>query len=380
MRLAIIGASTGQIPLCLKAKEMGFYTICFAWEKGAVCRDIVDKFYPISILEKERILNVCREESIDGVVSNASDITAAVVSYIATELHLPGNDFSAFRLIGNKESVRKITEDVEGLSKVKYERFFDQNLLSVKYPYIIKPVSGSAKNGVAYIDNKDDLMTYLKQYSTDELKHLLVEEYIEGKEISVESISFFGKHYVLQITDKKNCGAPHFVELSHHQPSLLPEVVQNRIKKVVPIILDKLGFTNGASHVELKVDEQGRLFLIEINPRGGGDFISEKLVEYSIGYDYIKGMICCALGCFEEPEILSNKCSGVYFLCEQSKYLLEVFKGKTDFPWLREKQFECSAVLNVATGNYDRNGYFIYQSDKRVVLESNKLDVCQRKD
>lgn len=56
MRLAIIGASIGQLPICLKAKEMGLETHCFAWEQGAVCKDFVDFFHPISITEKDKIV------------------------------------------------------------------------------------------------------------------------------------------------------------------------------------------------------------------------------------------------------------------------------------------------------------------------------------
>ena len=80
MKLAIIGASTGQLPLCLKAKEMGLKTICFAWEQGAICKDYVDKFYPISVLEKDEILEMCKLEKVNGVVSNASDLLAEITA------------------------------------------------------------------------------------------------------------------------------------------------------------------------------------------------------------------------------------------------------------------------------------------------------------
>ena len=82
-KLAIIGAAKGQLPLCLKAKEMGLKTICFAWEQGAICREYVDKFYPISIFDKDKILEICINEKIDGIISNASDILSEIVAYIS---------------------------------------------------------------------------------------------------------------------------------------------------------------------------------------------------------------------------------------------------------------------------------------------------------
>ena len=80
MKLAIIGASTGQFPLCKKAKDLGIETFCFAYDKGAVCKDVVDHFYPISIFEMDKIVAICRDLGIEGVVSNASDVTAEVVA------------------------------------------------------------------------------------------------------------------------------------------------------------------------------------------------------------------------------------------------------------------------------------------------------------
>ena len=90
-KLAIIGASYLQLPLVKKAKEMGVYTLCFAWENGAVCKDVADEFYPISIVEKEQILAVCLEKQIDGICTIASDVAAPTVAYVAEMMGLPGN-------------------------------------------------------------------------------------------------------------------------------------------------------------------------------------------------------------------------------------------------------------------------------------------------
>ena len=79
-KLAIIGASYLQEPLVRKAKEMGLYTICFAWAEGAVCSEVCDKFYDISIVEKEQILEICQKEKINGIATIASDVAAPTVA------------------------------------------------------------------------------------------------------------------------------------------------------------------------------------------------------------------------------------------------------------------------------------------------------------
>ena len=105
-RLAIIGASYLQRPLVLRAKEMGLYTICFAWEQGAVCKDLCDLFYPVSITEKEQILALCRKERIDGICTIASDVAAPTVAYVAQQMGLAGNSYEAALKAHDKHAMR----------------------------------------------------------------------------------------------------------------------------------------------------------------------------------------------------------------------------------------------------------------------------------
>ena len=90
-KLAIIGASYLQLPLVQRAKEMGIRTICFAWEEGAVCKDVADTFYPISIVEKEQILEICKQEQIDGVIHPCSEVSMHdCIRYRCTDSSLCG--------------------------------------------------------------------------------------------------------------------------------------------------------------------------------------------------------------------------------------------------------------------------------------------------
>ena len=366
MKIAIIGAASGQLPLCLKAKEFGVETICFAWDKGAVCKNQVDRFYPISIFEKDRIVKICREEKVDGVISNASDITAEIVSYIATQLHLNGIDYSAFQKIKDKATVRLLTNNVEGLSPVNVYQF--PSIDKAPFPCIVKPHTGAAKKGVFFVSDEAELQNVISCSVDGMTSQSFVEEYIQGTEISVETLSFHGTHYIIQTTDKENTGAPHFVELSHHQPSTISFKVMKQVRKIVPRLLDAVGLLNGAAHIELKIDKADNVYLIEINPRGGGDEISNKLVLLSTGYDYIKGMIDVALNHFAPPLLHHNQCAGIYYLCQQTQKRLPFFENSEKEPWLVEKHFDMSNGLYVSTGNYDRNGYLIYQWHTRVII------------
>lgn len=366
MKVAIIGASSGQLPLCEAAHEMGLETICFAWPQGAICRSFVDKYYPVSIIEKDKIVDVCRKEHVDGVVSNASDFTAEVVSYVSEKLGLRGNSYQDLLRLRNKYLVRQATQNVEGLSPVPYQ-LYDAAKVYDKFPYVVKPVSGSSKKGVSFVSCKEEFVAAILN-ANDQSNSILIEQFIDGREISVESLSCDGTHHIIQFTDKKTTGYPHFVELEHHQPAELSDSLKTRISKVVNGLLSAVNYRFGAAHIELKVDDFGRIYLIEINPRGGGDEISNKLVKLSTGYDYIKGIIQTAVGDYHCPDCIPNLYySGIYYLCGQSSYLKNVFLRSDTYSWEVERHFS-NLDMKDALGNYDRSGYLIYQSDHKVVL------------
>ena len=106
MKLAIIGASYLQLPLVKKAREMGLYTLCFAWPEGAVCKDEADEFYPISVIEKEQVLSICKEKQIDGICTIASDVSAPTVAFVAERMGLVGNSYEAAVRANNKYLMR----------------------------------------------------------------------------------------------------------------------------------------------------------------------------------------------------------------------------------------------------------------------------------
>ena len=362
-RIAIIGASTGQLPLCIKAKEMGLETFCFAWPKDAICEEFVDHFIPISIIEMDKIVDLCKEYQVDGVVSNASEATALVVSYVAEKLGKIGTPYQAFLRIQNKEYVRKITNTIEGLGYVNY-RIGKANeiLYTFPVPYVLKPIKGAAKKGVNFVDK--DTISQISIPSDLDDTIFMAEQYIEGQEYSVETISYKGQHEIVQITEKVGTGAPHFVELEHHQPAMLSASVYHKIQNIIPQILSSVGYINGASHIEIKIDSKENIYLIEINPRGGGDYISNNLVGLSTDYDYLKQMISVALDQYKSVPIHNKAYAGIYFLSAHTKRLLPYFDQPMQ-DWVIKRE-RVDGELTVSCSNYDRNGYIIYCSTKKI--------------
>ena len=371
-KLAIIGASYLQRPLVEKAKEMGLYTICFAWAEGAVCKDLVDEFYPISIVDKEEILHICQEKQIDGICTIASDVAAPTVAYVAERMGLVGNSYQASVTANNKYAMRQAFMNAD-VPCPKFlcvedctEATIDKIKQSMKLPLIVKPADRSGSLGVTKVENTEELKDAIDNALACSFKKLaMVEEFVGGREISVEFISYQGKHYPLQITDKVTTGAPHFVELEHHQPSTLSAEMYAQIYAITESALNALGITNGASHSEYKITEDGDVYVIEIGGRMGGDFIGSDLVSLSTGYDFVKGVIDVALGTFNEPKLIESNHSGVYFLCKETEYLLPYFANTNNIEGVVMSEQTDTELRNI-TCSADRSGYLIYKGEGKL--------------
>lgn len=369
-KLAIIGASYLQRPLVEKCKEIGVYSICFAWENGAVCKDLCDKFYPISTLDKEAILKVCRDEKIDGITTIASDVATLTVCYVAEQMGLVGNPVCYSQTATNKYLMRQcfVEYDVPSPKFCLTEGQIPKMIDSFLFPVIVKPTDRSGSRGVEKVLKKDHLQEAIDRACGESFqKKAIIEEFVEGREISVESISFKGIHYVLQITDKVTSGAPFFVELEHHQPSSLPLEIKVKVINIVLKALDALHIQYGASHAELKITEEGDIKVIEIGARMGGDFIGSDLVMLSTGYDFLRGVIEVAFGEFVEPKITENSCSGVFFLSEETKGILPIIQNARDYPEIVRAEVT-DPILRKIKQSSDRSGYFIYRSNNKFII------------
>lgn len=135
---------------------------------------------------------------------------------------------------------------------------------------------------------------------------------------------------------------------------------------LVPLALDALHITNGASHTEIKVTPNGNLKIIEIGARMGGDFIGSNLVELSTGYDFLKGVVQVALGEFEEPVISESAHSGVYFISKETEHLKRYVDNYLSYPEIIEAEMT-DGTLRPVKESADRSGYFIYKADNKFV-------------
>lgn len=330
-KLAIIGASYLQEPLIEKAKEMGIETHVFAWKANDIGEKSADFFYPISIIEKEKIAEKCQEIGIDGICTIATDLGAITVNYVANKLHLIGNSPFCTRVSTNKQAMRqcfkkngdpspKSIEFVQGdvpISDASIGEILRNNQFT--YPVIVKPTDRSGSRGIFKLRDVNGLAEAVMQAESLSFeKSCLIEEFAEGQEYSVEFITWQGKHHFLQLTQKFTTGAPHFIETAHLEPASVSLETLENIKLVVSHALTSLQIEYGASHSEIKITSDGTIRLIEIGGRMGGDFIGSTLVHLSTGVDFVRAVIEVALGI--QPNLVPDcipRDAGVRFVFSQ---------------------------------------------------------------
>lgn len=371
MTLAVVGASYLQLPLVRKAKEMGLRVICFAWPEGAVCADECDVFYPISIVDKEKVLEVCIREKVDGITSIASDVAVPTMAYVADKMGLVGNSMDSALKSTNKYLMRNALFAAE----VPCPRFavigeYDDVSAAIKgmsFPLIVKPTDRSGSMGVCHVDDYDMLAEAVKTAISDSFcGKAIVEECIpDMSEVSVEGISWHGEYHLLQITDKVTTGAPHYVELAHHQPAKLSDSLRTKVVEIVKKGVAALGIRYGATHAELMITSDSQVYVTEIGARMGGDFIGSDLVRLSTGYDFLRGVVQCALG--EQLDFRYDKhsvCSGVWFYAPETRWVKEVISNHTSYSDIVSCELQKDGVKDL-TRSADRAGYFIYAGTTR---------------
>lgn len=365
-KIAVIGANEPLIPYYRQTKKLGYEIIGIAYERGAVCKKFCDKFYPISFTDKEKVLQVCRQERIDGIISFSLESALPTVVYVAQKLGLVSNTEESIELTQSKFTQRQALEKA-GIPVPKYflvENDPDLKKVHCSFPVIVKPVDSGGSQGICKVERPEmlpDAYHYALKYSRT--SSAIVEEYIDGREFSVEYISHQGTHFLLQITDKVTSGAPHFVEMQHHQPADIPDSVWERIKRMVEDALTALKIENSASHTEIKWNSNGELFIIETGARMGGGYITSDLVRLSTGYDFVEGAIKLAVNKFEVPTFPVQMHSGVFFYSKLAPEIGEIIKHHDRWPDIVEWDLS-EDLLPEVKSNADRRGYFIYQSLK----------------
>lgn len=384
-KILILPSGILQVPIIKRAQEMGYYVIAADGDPNACGFKYADKKICANITSEEEMLKVAHEELIDGVIHPCSEVAMNVMGRINDELGLSGISKEQAIRATNKHLMRLAFEQENAPSPKSvltssvedaWNHFcndFDTNT-------ILKPSRNSGSRGIAKIEKgiSQERFAYLYDIALSESrdKSVLIEQFIEGPEFSVEIIVWNKQVNVLTVTDKKTTEAPHFVELGHNQPSCFSEEIVEIIKEAAVAGVKALGVNACACHAEVKV-QNGKAYLMEIGARMGGDFISTILTRLSTGIDMIGAAVNCALGI--EPDLKPiDKQQGVCirYFCPTPGKLLSVSNTEVLYDsHVYDSEIYCKKgdIIPEVTNSLCRSGHVIV-TDKTPQDAINRAD------
>lgn len=301
-KIMILGASILQLPAILKAKEMGLEVIAVDLNENSIGFNHADISLVISTIDIVKVMEAAKQYKIDGIMTLASDMPMKTVAAVASEMNLIGisneTAIKATNKVIMRENLKKHNVPVPLFFQVKNKEEYFSLIKNFSDKFIIKPADNSGSRGVSLVKNNNFIevsaaFEYSYKYSTSGL--LIIEEYMEGPEVSVETLSIGGNINVIAITDKLTTGPPNFVEMGHSQPSVLSNEIKKRIEKTTISAVKAIGIENGPAHTEIIVTKEGPK-VVEIGARLGGDNITSHLVPLSTGINMVECCIRIALG------------------------------------------------------------------------------------
>lgn len=377
-KVLIVGASAWQVPIIQKAKELGYQVGVVDYNPNAVGIPYADAFFNASTNDPEGVYQAALAFGADGLTSVATDMPMRSIAYTCEKMGLVGITPAVAERATDKALMIRAFEQ-HGVPHPWYFVIENQDVATVKdrlsYPCICKPIDNSASRGVVIVENEEQLTAAIS-YSAENGRSgsVIVEELLQGEEISVEAFAVEGHAHVLAITDKLTTGSPHFVEMGHNQPSRFENTLREEIATVAAAAMKAVGIENGPAHIEMMITDRGPV-MIELGARLGGDFITTDLVPLSTGIDMLAATILSACGEPVDLQPKHKKASVIRYLEAERHGVLcgtEGFNEVMAIPGIiRVDMLKAEGeTAGPITNSLDRVGYIIAQADTVAEAES----------
>lgn len=372
-KLMILGASILQLPAIEKAREMGLDVVVVDMNPNAIGFEVPGiKKEIISTIDVPAIIEAAKRHQIDGIMTLATDMPMRSVAAVAEQMGLVGIDKDTALKATNKAEMRKALQKagvpIPKFFVVSNEEEYKEAVKNFDVPFIVKPADSSGSRGIFEVIDITNMelvkkaYKYCKPYS--KVGDVVVEEYMNGPEVSVETLTINGVCHVIQITDKLTTGAPHYVEMGHSQPTKHSDEIAFSIAEIAKAANKAIGIKNGPSHTEIIVTSQGPK-IVELGARLGGDNITTHLVPLSTGVNMVECCITIALGGKPDIEAKWSKASAIRYFSQKAGKIKQI-KGIEEAKMMKGIQ-EISIVHGVGdeitevTSSGARMGFIIAQ-------------------
>ena len=296
-KVLIIGAGFLQDFVICKANSMGYETYAVDADPDAVGFKHAHHHGVINIVDDHACLEYAKRNSIDGVLTAATDYGVLTASYIAQKMGLPGLKYEVAKLIKNKYKVRKClfenqVDDTEQAYEIDGYTNLEELSCRLLYPVMVKPCDGSGSRGASRVDISAQLKAVCQYAMKNSItRRAEIESFIDGKEYGAESLVINGKICVLGIMQKWMTKPPYYAELGHSIPTDLTTEVEEKATRYVYNAIKALGINHGSVNMDMLITKEGKIHIIDIGARMGGNMIGPCIIPYGTGIDYMGAMI-----------------------------------------------------------------------------------------
>lgn len=308
-KLMLLGGMRYLIPVIEAAHKMGIYVITCDYLPDNIAHKYSDQYCNVSILDKEAVLELANKLNIDGIMSFACDPGVETVAYVAEKLNLPScGPYKSVSILQNKAKFRKFLEEhnfnvpiAKGYTNIE-DALKDVNLFN--WPVIVKPTDSAGSKGVTRVDNPNKLeesINYALSFSHS--SEFIIEDFLEktGHSSDCDSFSVDGELKFISFSAQRfdeNCENP-YTPSAYSWPATISNEHQVELRNEIQRLLKLLNMRTSIYNIETRECNNGKAYIMECSPRGGGNRLSE-MMKYCTGIDLIANSIKAALG--EEVE------------------------------------------------------------------------------
>ncbi len=298
-KLMLLGGIRYLLPVIKAAHEHGYYVITADYIPDNIAHKYSDEYVNVSIIDKEAVLKVAREKQIDGIMSFGVDPGVVSASYVQMQMGLPSfGPFESVEILQNKDKFRAfLTEHGFNVPKAKgYSNAKDAmaEALTWEYPIIVKPTDAAGSKGVTRVDNAEQLKAAVEYAFDKSLSgHIIIEDFIEkaGCSSDTDSFSEDGKLKFVSFNAQRfdlNATNP-YTPAAYSWPSTFTKEQEAYLTSEIQRLITLLGMKTNVYNIETRIGTNGKPYIMELTPRGGGNRLCEML-RYATGVDMITAM------------------------------------------------------------------------------------------
>ena len=304
-KLLLLGGSRYLLPVIEAAKKLGIYTISCDYLPDNIAHKYSDEYRNVSIIDKEAVLAAARELQVDGVMSFACDPGVVTAAYVAEKMGLPScGSYESVCILQNKGLFRQfLTEHGFTVPAAKgYTRIEDalNDTELFHWPVIVKPTDSAGSKGVTRVDNPTALEESIRYaLSFSHCDEFIIEDFIEKKGFSSDTDCFSvdGKLQFVSFSSQRfdESAENPYTPSAYSWPASISPAHQQELTDELQRLLTLLHMGTSIYNVETREGTDGRAYIMEVSPRGGGNRLAEML-RYATGVDLVTNAVRAAVG------------------------------------------------------------------------------------